>query len=150
SALALGAVAGDAFAPVAVHALATGMTRAEVDRALARLVGRDLLVPSADGRLRFRHGLVREAAYASLAKAARARLHERHADWLEGLGDAVVEADARIGRHLEAAWRYELQIGGGAPPALAARAGRRLAAAARIARGRGDLPGEIGFLDRAV
>ncbi len=33
--------------------------------------------------LRFRHGLVREAAYASLAKSARARLHERHAAWLD-------------------------------------------------------------------
>jgi hypothetical protein len=35
-------------------------------------VRRDLLVPVADGRLRFRHDLVREAAYASLAKSARA------------------------------------------------------------------------------
>jgi hypothetical protein len=93
---------------------------------------------------------VREVAYASLAKSARARLHERHADWLDVLGAAVPEADARIGLHLETAWRYELEIGGEGPPALASRAGRRLAAAARIARGRGDLPGEIGFLDRAV
>ena len=93
---------------------------------------------------------MREAAYASLAKSARARLHERHADWLDVLGAEVPEADARIGLHLETAWRYEREIGGDAPPELAARAGRRLAAAARIARGRGDLPGEIGFLDRAV
>ena len=44
SALALGAVAGDAFAPAAVHVLAGGITRAELDRALDGLVGRDLLV----------------------------------------------------------------------------------------------------------
>ena len=72
---------------------------------------RDLLVPSdagADGgSLRFRHGLVREAAYASLAKSARARLHERHAEWLDGLGSDLPEADARIGFHLETACRYE-------------------------------------------
>jgi hypothetical protein len=37
-----------------------------------------------------------------------------------------------------------------APPELTARAGARLAAAARVARGRSDLPGEIGFLDRAL
>jgi DNA-binding SARP family transcriptional activator len=148
SALALGAVVGDAFAPAAVHALA-GITRGELDRAFEQLVERDLLVHGA-GELRFRHGLVREAAYASLAKSARARLHERHADWLDVLGAEVPEADARIGLHLETAWHYELEIGGEGPPALASRAGRRLAAAARIARGRGDLPGEIGFLDRAV
>ena len=60
------------------------------------------------------------------------------------------DADARIGFHLETACRYEQEIGGGVPAELASRAGRRLEAAARVARGRGDLLGEIGFLDRAV
>ena len=154
SALALGAVAGDAFETRSVHALAGGITRAELEQACDRLIERDLLVPgdasAHGGSLRFRHGLVREAAYASLAKSARARLHERHASWLQGLGSELREADAEIGFHLETACRYEHEIGPGAPAELAARAGRRLAAAARVARGRGDLPGEIGFLDRAV
>ncbi|MDP9133579.1 MAG: AAA family ATPase [Actinomycetota bacterium] len=154
SALALGAVAGDVFEIRSVHALAGGITRAELEQACDRLIRRDLLVRSEAGvdagSFRFRHGLVREAAYASLAKAARARLHERHAAWLEGLGSDLPEADARIGFHLETACRYEQEIGAGASADLSARAGRRLEAAARVARGRGDLLGEIGFLDRAV
>ena len=118
SALALGAIAGDAFAAGSVHALADGITRAELEQACDRLVRRDLLVRAEAGTdpgvLRFRHGLVREAAYASLAKAARARLHERRAAWLEGLGGELPEADARIAFHLEAACRYEQEIGPGA------------------------------------
>jgi tetratricopeptide (TPR) repeat protein len=111
---------------------------------------RDLLVRGDGGSIRFRHGLVREVAYASLAKTARARLHERHAAWLERLGADLPEADARIGFHLEAACRYEREIAGPRRAHLASVAGARLAAAARVARLRGDLPGEIGFLDRAV
>jgi predicted ATPase len=150
SALALGAVAGDVFEPAAVHALAGGITRAALEQACDRLVERDLLVRVEGARLRFRHDLVREAAYASLAKSARARLHERHAEWLAGRGSDLPEADARIGFHLETACRYEQEIGAGVPAALVSRAGRRLEAAARVARDRGDLLGEIGFLERAL
>ena len=150
SALALGAVVGDAFQTRAVHALADGVSRGELEQACERLVARDLLVSGERGALRFRHGLVREAAYASLAKTARAGLHERHAAWLEGFGPDLPEADARIGLHLEAACRYECEINGAMPAELAAAAGGRLAAAAEVAGSRGDVPGEIGFLDRAL
>jgi DNA-binding SARP family transcriptional activator/tetratricopeptide (TPR) repeat protein len=154
SALALGAVAGEAFEAASVHALADGFTRAEVDQACDRLVDRKLLASGEPGApnaaLRFRHALIRDAAYASLAKSARARLHERHATWLAELATALPEADAKIGFHLETACRLAREIGGRAPPELSVRAGRRLAAAARVAQGRGDLPGQIGFLERAV
>ena len=154
STLALGAVAGDAFETGSVHALAPGITRAEVEQACERLVERDLLIrdeDSGDGPpLRFRHGLIRDSAYASLAKSARARLHQQHASWLEGLGSDLPEGDARIGFHLETACGYAQEIDGRAPAELTTRAGRRLAAAGRVARSRGDLPGEIGFLDRSL
>lgn len=154
SALALGAVAGDAFDPAAVHALAAGVTRAEAEQACERLVERDLLVreeaATVGATLRFRHALIRDAAYASLAKGARARLHEQHATWLAGFEGDLPEADARIGSHLERACRYAREVDGKVAPELARRAGRRLAAAARVARSRGDLPGEIGLLDRSV
>jgi hypothetical protein len=52
--------------------------------------------------------------------------------------------------HLEAACRYEHEIAGEMPAHLASAAGRRLAAAARLAGTRGDVPGEIDFLERAV
>jgi DNA-binding SARP family transcriptional activator len=150
SALALGAVVGDAFETRQVDALTDGVSRGDVERACERLIVRDLLVPGDGGAMRFRHGLVREVAYASLAKTARARLHERHAAWLEGRGADLPEADARIGFHLEAACRYDRETAGAVPERLASAAGTRLAAAARVARVRGDLPGEIDFLDRAV
>ncbi len=146
SALTVGAVAGDTFARAAIPALA-GVTRAEFEQACERLVRRDLLFPAGDS-LRFRHALVREAAYASLAKSARARLHERYASWLESV-DAP-DADAEIAFHLETACRYGLEIGSGAPAELVSHAGRRLASAAAVARGRGDVPSEIGFLERAL
>jgi tetratricopeptide (TPR) repeat protein len=153
STLALGAVAGDAFETASVHALATDITRAEVEQACDRLVEHHLLVKEtgeAGVALRFRHALIRDTAYASLAKSARARLHERYASWLVELGSSLAEADARIGFHLETACRYAREVEGQVATELVARAGRRLAAAAHAAHGRGDLPGEIGFLDRAV
>jgi DNA-binding SARP family transcriptional activator len=150
AALALGAIVGEAFEVGEVHPLADGVTRAELEEACERLVGRDLLLGGEDGLVRFRHGLVRDVAYASLSKAARARLHERHAAWLDELAGDLPEADARIGFHLETACRYERELGGEAEDRLAQAAGTRLAAAGRLARVRGDLPGEIGFLHRAV
>ena len=102
------------------------------------------------GTLRFRHTLIRDVAYAALAKSVRAGLHERHAAWLDDLGSRLAEADARIGFHLETACRLTAEIGAAVPAELAARAGERLAAAADAAHARGDLAGEIGFLDRAV
>jgi DNA-binding SARP family transcriptional activator/tetratricopeptide (TPR) repeat protein len=153
SVLALGAVVGDAFEAASVHALASDVAPAEVEQACDRLVGHELLTrPSAtDGAaFRFVHVLVRDTAYATLAKSARARLHQRHASWLEELGSGVAEADARIGFHLETACRYAREVDGQAAPELVARAGRRLASAAHVAHGQGDLPGEIGFLERAV
>ncbi len=150
SALALGAVVGETFDPRAVQALAEGVSRAEVEQACEHLVARELLVRGEGGALRFRHGLVREVAYASLAKTARAGLHERQASWLEGLGEGLPEADARIGFHLEAACRYQAEIAGAVPAPLASAAARRLAAAARLARARGDPSGEVAFLSRAV
>ena len=134
SVLALGAVVGDRFETAAVHALATDITRAEVEQACDRLVEHDLLTEQAGGdgvALRFRHALIRDTAYASLAKSARTRLHERHASWLAELGSGLADADARIGFHLETACRYAQEVDGRVGDELAARAGRHLAAAAQ-------------------
>ena len=150
SVVALGAIPGDTFATDAVHALAFDIPHAELEHACERLVGRDLLIPEERASYRFRHALIREAAYVSLAKSARARLHERYACWLAETAHDMPEADATIGFHLETACRFQSEIDPNASVELATRAGRRLASAARAARGRGDLPGEIGFLDRSL
>ena len=68
--------------------LASEPSPARVEQRLAGLVRKELIRPhSADDRgrraFRFRHLLIRDAAYDGLPKATRAELHERFADWLE-------------------------------------------------------------------
>jgi tetratricopeptide (TPR) repeat protein len=118
---------------------------------LLSLVRRDLiepdrsLIPGDDG-FRFRHILIRDAAYLGLAKSSRAGLHERYADWLEvSAGDL----DEIVGYHLEQSHRYRQELGS-ADDVLAARAGERLARAGRRAIARGDLPAAVTLLTRAA
>ena len=61
---------------------------------------------------RFRHQLIRDAAYEAAPKALRAELHERFADWLEGVGEARVEEFEEIlAYHLERAHRLLEELG---------------------------------------
>ena len=59
-----------------------------------------------DDAFRFRHLLIRDAAYEALPKATRAELHERFAVWLEERAPDLVELDEILGYHLEQAARY--------------------------------------------
>ena len=101
---------------------------------------------------RFRHALVRDAAYESTPKSARAHGHERVASWLAIIETRVPEADARIGTHLERAHGAAVELGRArrswkrSPPAPPGTSPRP--AAARTVRG--DLPSEIAFLSRAA
>ncbi len=69
---------------------------------LAALVRKDLIRPheAIDDTFRFRHILIRDAAYERIPKAQRADLHERFAGWLDGRGDEFEEI---LGYHLEQA-----------------------------------------------
>ena len=94
---------------------------------LAALVRKELIRPDraqlpGDDAFRFRHLLIRDAAYDALPKATRAELHERLADWLEERGDDLVELDEILGYHLEQAARYKAELGQ-PDSALAERAG---------------------------
>ena len=60
---------------------------------------------------RFRHLLIRDAAYEALAKATRAEMHERFAGWLQTHGGDLVELDEILGYHLEQAYSYRRQLG---------------------------------------
>ena len=138
SVLERGAVEGEVFHRGAVQALAPD--EPEVLPRLAALVRHELIrperpqFPGEDG-FRFRHLLIRDAAYDALPKAVRADLHRRLADWLDERGQELVELDELVGYHLEKAFRYEKELG--APdPEVAERAGRRLAAAGRRALAR--------------
>jgi class 3 adenylate cyclase/tetratricopeptide (TPR) repeat protein len=147
-----GSVEGRTFHRGAVAALTDG--DGSVDQRLVALVRKELVRPDrpqllGDDAYRFRHLLIRDAAYGALPKAVRAGLHERFAAWLEEHGTGLVELDEVLGYHLEQALRYRLELGQ-ADPGVSERAGERLAAAGRRAFERGDLPAATGLMRRAV
>jgi predicted ATPase len=150
-----GSVEGELFHSAAVEALAR--EPAPVERELAALVRKNLLRPDRPQlqigeAYRFRHLLIRDAAYDTLPKAARAELHERYADWLAQHDTDLVERDELHGYHLEQAYRYRAELGqvDDRSDALAARAGRRLGSASRRALDLGDVRAATNLLGRAI
>ncbi len=77
------AVAGKEFARSAVLQLSGEAERENVDAQLLSLARKDLLTakPGREDAYRFRHALIRDAAYAGIAKELRAQLHEGFADF---------------------------------------------------------------------
>jgi tetratricopeptide (TPR) repeat protein len=147
-----GAVEGQVFHRGAVEALAPD--EPAVPARLMRLVRKELIRPTAatlpdDDAFRFRHLLIRDAAYEALPKASRAELHERFADWIELHGRDLVELDEVAGYHLEQAARYRAELGDPAP-VLALRAAERLGDAGERAARRSDTAAARNLLDRAV
>jgi class 3 adenylate cyclase/tetratricopeptide (TPR) repeat protein len=147
------AIEGEVFHRGAVQALSPD--GAHVTRCLAGLVRQDLLrpaqpqLPNEDG-FRFRHILIRDAAYDGLSKAARADLHAGYARWLADAGAALVELDEIVGYHLEQAYGYRVELGLPEEPELAAAAAAHLAAAGRRAQLRADYGAVVSLLDRAA
>ena len=97
--------------------------------------------------LRFRHVLFQEAAYRSVSKERRARLHERLVPWLAER--PRVGSDEVVGYHFEQSYLYrtELGVGEAETRTLALRAGERLSAAAESALVRNDLPAAVNLLN---
>ena len=131
-----GAVEGRVFHRGAVQALAPD--ESHMERRLNGLVRKELLRPDkaqlpGEDAYRFRHLLIRDAAYEALPKATRAELHQRFAAWLEVHGTELVELDEVAGHHLEQAYRYRLELGDQPDSELAGQAAARLAAAGRRA-----------------
>jgi class 3 adenylate cyclase len=147
-----GAVEGELFHQGTVQALAPEET--EVTPRLAALVRRDLVRPDRpvlprEDAFRFRHLLIRDAAYDALPKSSRAELHRRFAEWLETHGASLVELDEIVGYHLEQAARYRSELGQPADE-LAEAAAQRLAAAGRRALWREDRRAANSLLERAL
>ncbi len=150
-----GAVEGEVFHRGAVAELSPGPVREGVESHLATLVRKELIRSTAptfpeDEGFRFRHLLIRDAAYESLPKATRAELHERFADWLST--HDLVESDEIVGYHLEQARRYRAELDADDPAlsALSARAAEHLAVAGKGALDRGDFNAGRGLLRRAT
>jgi class 3 adenylate cyclase/tetratricopeptide (TPR) repeat protein len=150
-----GAVEGKIFHRGGVEALAP--EEQDVPTRLMALVRKELVRPdrtqlSGDDAFRFRHLLIRDAAYDGLPKAARAELHERFAVWLEAHGSDLIELDEILGYHLERAYGYrvELGMGGWQTDDLARRATERLIVAAERAALRDDAPAAIALYERTL
>src|SRR5262249_51113801 len=105
-------------------------------------------VPGDDG-FRFRHLLIRDAAYEALPKSERVELHGRFAEWLDQHGAALVELDEIVGFHLEQAAVYTAELRQ-QNDELAARAGARLAAAGKRAMRPGGERSAARLLERAL
>jgi len=158
AALEAAAVVGQGFFAGAVRDLLDDDARRRVPADLMALVRKELVRPErttlpGEDAFRFRHLLIRDAAYEAIPKVQRAEMHERFADWLERVGgDAVIEQEEIVAYHLEQAQAYRTQLG----PAddrsadLARRAFRHLTSAARRATGRGDQVAGANLLRRAA
>jgi tetratricopeptide (TPR) repeat protein len=102
-----------------------------------------------DDAFRFRHLLIRDAAYDALPKSIRADLHQRFAAWLSEHGTTVIELDEILGFHLEQAARYLDELGSPDAHVRSAAAGY-LAKSGRRAYNRSDLPAAATLLARAA
>jgi predicted ATPase len=158
-ALERGAVEGELFHQAAIVELSDEPVRSAVPGELGQLARKDLIRLAAAGLLaggvayRFKHILVREAAYLATAKRLRALLHERYADWLEQVvGERVGEYHEILGYHLEQAYRYRSELGtlDESAARLASRAAAHLEAAGLRAGNRGDPNAAVKLLERAL
>ncbi len=122
--------------------------------ALPGLVRKELIRPyrsalfPVEDAFRFRHQLIRDAAYDGMPKELRSELHERFGRWLETNRSEYEEI---VGYHFEQAFRLKEQLGpvDDELRALAARAGRLLGHAGHRAYERGDIPAAVTLLTRS-
>jgi class 3 adenylate cyclase len=151
-------VVGKVFYWGAVAELTPKDERERVGRHLQSLIRKDLLTPelsqfTGEDAFRFRHILIRDAAYQAIPKEIRAELHEHLASWVEGrVGGGETQFEEIIGHHLEQAHRYRQELGlpEERSAALAIEGGQRLASAGQRALSRRDVPAAVNLLRRAA
>jgi len=151
-------IEGKVFHRGSVAELAPPEIGAHVMKHLQALVRMELVRPergelAGEDAFRFRHLLIRDAAYEGMPKALRAELHERFADWLERMvSGREAEYEEILGYHLEQAYRYRAELApvDEAARYVAERAASRFASAAQRALLRGDGPAGANLLSRAA
>ena len=151
-------VIGLVFEEAAVAGLVPDVVRPELESHLVSMTQKQLVRPELDASdldYRFHHILIRDAAYQGILKRARATMHERFANWAEGVNrdrDRQTQFDEILGYHLEQAYQYLSELG----PLdehgleLGSRASARLATAGRRAFARGDMAAAANLLRRAA
>lgn len=130
----------------------------ELETLLRSLTLKEFIEPTesafvSEKAFRFRHGLIRETAYAGIPKAMRGSLHEICGNWLEeSIGKYSHETEELVGYHLEHAYLNRAEIGapGERDKETATRAAKHLSAAARRALARSDLPAAHNLFRRAT
>ena len=78
------AVQGQEFRQAALASLVPEPLAGRLAEIQQSLVRKDVVRPAAEDTYRFKHLLLRDAAYEALPKEQRADLHERFADWIAG------------------------------------------------------------------
>jgi predicted ATPase len=154
--LQLAAVVGKTFTREAVEALVEADAPPDVAERLESVARKEIIRPDRSSpdildAYRFRHILIRDAAYAALPKGERAELHERFADFQErAAGDRLTEYEEVIGYHLEQATHYRQGLGRDDERTrdLARRAAQLLGAAGIHAIQRGDALASNRLLER--
>ena len=143
------AIQGQEFRQAALASLVPEPLAGRLAEIQQSLVRKDLVRPAAEDTYRFKHLLLRDAAYEALPKEQRADLHERFADWIAENAPGLEEI---LGYHLEQAYGYRAELGpvDDAGRDLARRASAVLASAGRRAEARADVPATINLLERAV
>jgi tetratricopeptide (TPR) repeat protein len=152
------AVEGKVFHRGAVTDLTPEPMRGQVRERLSSLMRMELVRPdqasfAGEEAYRFRHLLIRDAAYQALAKQTRSELHERFAAWLErAAADRLLEYEEIIAYHLEQAYRYRIELGtlDAHAQEIAQRAGSLLGDAGERADLRGDVAATVDLLGRAI
>ncbi|HEU4864888.1 MAG TPA: adenylate/guanylate cyclase domain-containing protein [Actinomycetota bacterium] len=153
-----GSVEGKIFHAGAVATLSPATLRPNVRPRLLALARKELIRPDraefvGEDAFRFRHLLIRDAAYQAMPKEQRADLHERYAGWLErAAGDRLPEYEEILAYHLEQAHRYRVELG---PPdertrSIARAAAARLLSSAERAQERGDYASAQSLLIRCA
>jgi predicted negative regulator of RcsB-dependent stress response len=153
-----GAVEGKVFHSGAVATLVPSTLRPAVPSRLLALARKELIRPdraefAGEDAFRFRHLLIRDAAYQAMPKEQRAELHERFAEWLErAAGARLAEYEDILAHHLEQAYRYRVELGplDERARALGAAATARLLRSAERARERGEVSVAQRLAARAV
>jgi class 3 adenylate cyclase/tetratricopeptide (TPR) repeat protein len=152
------AVVGGRFWQAAVVDLLPSELREVVPDVFQLLIRKELIRPdptqiAGHRAYRFRHILIRDAAYFAIGKRVRAELHERFATYIEETASArVTEIEEIIGYHLEQAYLHRIEV---APlnahaAELAGRAAQRLASAGGRALARGDVSAAANLLSRTA
>ena len=153
TALERAAVEGEVFHRGAVQALVP--EESQVTPRLASLARKGLIRPvkpqlAGEDGFRFRHLLIRDAAYAGISKGTRAELHQRFAAWLGNRGTDLVELEEILGYHLERACHYRHELEQPDDRELAEEARRYLAASGHRALSRQDFGAAVNLLERAI